>query len=76
MTQYRKQLYISSNIKKTGFRLCVYSKPAVHRLHAEVPCNYTLGRLAAALQSVFEYPHALAPVFFCIDINKIIFCIV
>jgi len=30
------------------------SKPWARPLHAEVPCNYTLGRLAAALQSVFE----------------------
>ena len=31
-----------------------FSKPAVHRLRAEVPCNYIHGRFAAALQSVFE----------------------
>ena len=45
-----------------------YSKPAVHRLHAEVPCNYTLGRLAAALLSVFESVTRL-PTFFNIDIK-------
>ncbi len=28
-------------------------KPQASLLHAEVPCNYTLGRLAAALQNVF-----------------------
>ena len=39
------------------------SKPAVHRLHAEVPCNYILGRFAAALQNVFESSHSLAPFF-------------
>lgn len=32
------------------------SKPAVHRLDAEVPCNYICCRLAAALQSLFEIP--------------------
>ena len=32
------------------------SKPAVHRLCAEVPCNYICCRLAAALQSLFEIP--------------------
>ena len=39
------------------------SKPAASRLRAEVPWNYILGRLAAALQSVFESGLSLAPVF-------------
>ena len=45
------------------------SKPGASPLHAEVPCNYTHGRLAAALQSVFESPHDLAPVFFSTSIT-------
>ena len=39
------------------------SKPAVHRLRAEVPCNYILGRLAAALQSVFEIRNSPSAIF-------------
>ena len=31
-----------------------FAKPQARLLHAEVPCNYILGRLAAALQNVFE----------------------
>lgn len=31
-----------------------FTKPRASPLHAEVPCNYIHGRLAAALQSVFE----------------------
>ena len=31
-----------------------FAKPRARPLHAEAPCNYILGRLAAALQSVFE----------------------
>ena len=39
------------------------AKPAVHRLHAEVPCNYILGRLAAALQNVFAFTPRPPPFF-------------
>ena len=42
---------IEKKIATAEFHL---AKPAVHRLRAEVPCNYIHGRLAAALQSVFE----------------------
>ena len=31
-----------------------FAKPQASLLHAEAPCNYILGRFAAALQSVFE----------------------
>jgi len=40
--------------KKLASSRVLISKPRVHPLHAEVPCNYIHGRLAAALQSVFE----------------------
>ena len=41
--------------KKNGYRLASgFAKPRASPLHAEVPCNYIRGRLAAALQSVFE----------------------
>ena len=47
-------------------------KPAVHRLRAEVPWNYILGRLAAALQSVFVFLTPLPP-FFSDTMTKILF---
>ena len=41
--------------KKNGYRSPGgFAKPAASRLRAEVPWNYIHGRLAAALQSVFE----------------------
>ena len=45
-----------------------FSKPAVHRLRAEVPCNYIHGRLAAALQSVFEIRSPPSRNFFQLDL--------
>ena len=41
-------------------------KPAVHRLCAEVPCNYNSCRPAAALQSIFV-SCTLLPPFFILD---------
>ena len=53
--------------------MCIYKKiasrgnrrpkPRARPLHAEVPCNYLLGRLAAALQNVFVLRLPL-PLFF------------
>ena len=43
------------------------SKPQARLLHAEVPWNYILGRLAAALQNVFV-SGTLLPPFFSDDI--------
>ena len=40
--------------KLASGRIFGFAKPAASRLRAEVPWNYILGRLAAALQSVFE----------------------
>ncbi len=40
--------------KKLASSRVRFSKPQARLLHAEVPCNYIHGRLAAALQSVFE----------------------
>ena len=41
-----------------------FAKPGARPLCAEVPCNYILGRLAAALQSVFEITKAPSRIFF------------
>ena len=44
---------------------CVHEpKPQASLLHAEVPWNYILGRLAAALQNVFVSCTPLPPVFY------------
>ncbi len=46
-------------------RVCRFAKPRARPLRAEVPCNYIHGRLAAALQSVFEIcSRSLTPFFF------------
>ena len=51
MDEFRKKNKIMY-IEKIAPSCVPEPKPAVHRLHAEVPCNYILGRLAAALQNV------------------------
>ena len=54
--------------KIASAELCL-AKPAVHRLCAEVPCNYIPGRLAAALQSIFASPNSARAIFFrCIHV--------
>ena len=53
-------------------RVCRFAKPAASRLHAEAPWNYILGRLAAALQSVFEICTTPSRYFF--DIYHILLC--
>ncbi len=45
----------------------VLQKPAVNRLNAEVPWNYIIGRLAAALQSFFCNPEFGSRCFFILD---------
>ena len=47
-------LLILNFIKKLASSRVRISKPQARLLHAEVPCNYLHGRIATALQSVFE----------------------
>ena len=49
--------------KKTAPSQVAESKPRASPLHAEMPWNYTLGRLAAAFQNVFASATSL-PLFF------------
>ena len=53
--------------KKATGRGRRFAKSRARPLRAEVPCNYIHGRLAAALQSVFEISgHSLPPFFQCL----------
>jgi len=51
------------HVKKMAPGRGANAKPQASLLHAEVPCNYIHGRLAAALQNVFAFTPRPPPFF-------------